>query len=384
LQYKIVIFINSLEGGGAERVVTTLLNSFADKYECYLILMENKISYDLDSRIKIINLNEESNQNGFIKLLRLPIIAYKLGKIVKEYKFSKVISFLHRANYVNVLAKRFGYHKAIISERIASSSLYHDDSITSKISKFLIKYLYNKADLIISVSKAIVNDLKYNFEIKVEQKVIYNPYDIDKIEKLSNEAIEIQIDKEKSIIAVGSLQKRKNYSLLLESFSKLKDEEFKLYILGKGEEEFYLKSLASTLNISDRVVFLGFDNNPYKYLSKCGIFVLTSNSEGFPNVLIEAMICGCRVISTDCLSGPREILSPLSNVEFQLKNTIEVTEYGILTPIEQKKQLEEAILLMINDNELRENYTKKIKERVENFRQNKILNEFENILGMSN
>ncbi|MDD2698664.1 MAG: glycosyltransferase [Arcobacteraceae bacterium] len=381
---RIVILINSLDGGGAERVVSTLLNSYIDKYECYLILMESKISYELDSRIKIIFLDEKSNQHGLIKLIRLPIIAYKLGKIIKKYNFSKVISFLHRANYVNVLAKRFGYHKAIISERIASSSLYYDDSITSKISKFLIKYLYNKADLIISVSKAIVNDLKYNFEIKVEQKVIYNPYDIDKIEKLSNEAIEIQIDKEKSIIAVGSLQKRKNYSLLLESFSKLKDEEFKLYILGKGEEEFYLKSLASTLNISDRVVFLGFDNNPYKYLSKCGIFVLTSNSEGFPNVLIEAMICGCRVISTDCLSGPREILSPLSDVEFQLKNTIEVTEYGILTPIEQKKQLEEAILLMINDDELRENYTKKIKERVENFRQNKILNEFENILGMSN
>ena len=82
---KIVILINSLDGGGAERVVSTLLNNLIEKYECHLILMENKISYDLDRRINIISLDESSNQNGIIKLLRLPIIAYKLHKIIKKY-----------------------------------------------------------------------------------------------------------------------------------------------------------------------------------------------------------------------------------------------------------------------------------------------------------
>jgi N-acetylgalactosamine-N,N'-diacetylbacillosaminyl-diphospho-undecaprenol 4-alpha-N-acetylgalactosaminyltransferase len=381
LQYKIVIFINSLEGGGAERVVTTLLNSFADKYECYLILMENKISYDLDSRIKIINLNEESNQNGLIKLLRLPIIAYKLGKIVKEYKFNKVVSFLHRANYVNILAKRFSKHTAIISERIASSSLYGDTSITSKISRFLIHYLYNKADLIIAVSKAIVNDLKYNFQIKIEQKVMYNPYNIERISQLSKKDIDIEMNKDKSIITIGSLGKRKNHSLLIEAFSQIDDKEFKLYILGKGEEESNLKILVNALNIQSRVVFLGFDNNPYKYLSKCSLFVLSSNSEGFPNVLVEAIICGCCVISTDCLSGPREILAPHSDVSLQLKDSIEVAEYGILTPIKNRERLKEAINLMIQDIKLREVFIQKGLERIDDFGEKKITNEFEKILG---
>ena len=155
-QQKIVFLINSLDGGGAERVVSTLLNNFVDECDCYLILLEDKISYELDGRIKIIILNKNfSTNNGLIKFLSLPILGYKVSKIIKQYNFTQVVSFLYRSNYINILAKYFTKHKVIISERIAPTSMYADDSISSKISKFLIKLLYNKSDLIISVSKAI-------------------------------------------------------------------------------------------------------------------------------------------------------------------------------------------------------------------------------------
>ena len=134
------------------------------------------------------------------------------------------------------------------------------------------------------------------------------------------------------------------------------------------------------MNLEKRVIFLGFDNNPYKYLSKCSIFVLTSNSEGFPNVLVEAMICGCSVISTDCLSGPREILAPTSNISFQLKDNIELAEYGILTPIKSIEKLKEAINLMINDENLRKNYQEKAEIRVNDFKIEKIIKQYERIL----
>lgn len=379
---RIVIFINSLDGGGAERVVSTLLNNLVEKYECHLILMENKISYELDDRINIISLDENLNQSGIIKLIRLPVIAYELNKIVKKYGYTTVLSFLHRANYVNVLAKSFSNHKAIISERIASSSLYQDNSITSKISNVLINKLYNKADLIISVSKAIVEDLKINYKIKSEQIVIYNPYNIEKIRKLSTESISEDIDKNKSIITVGSLSKRKNHQILINAFSKIeKKDNIKLYILGKGEEEVNLKNLVKELKIENKVIFLGFDNNPYKYLSKCGIFVLSSNSEGFPNVLAEAMICRCSIVSTDCLSGPREILAPNSNINFQLSNEIEYTEYGLLTPINNQEKMKEALDLLVRNESLRIQYTNKVDERIEDFRIEKIVSEYESILG---
>lgn len=377
---KIVILINSLDGGGAERVVITLLNNLVEKYECHLILMENKISYEIDKRINIISLDEKINQCGIVKLIRLPIIAYKLSKIIKKYKFSQVNSFLYRANYVNILARYLSNHKSVISERIAPSSMYEEKSISSKISKFLIKNLYNKADEIIPVSKAIENDLVKEFSINVKQNVIYNPYDIKKIQELANEPNFYEINREKSIITVGSLGKRKNHNLLINAFSKIDDKEYKLYILGKGEEEINLRILVKNLNLDKRVIFLGFDNNPYKYLSKCGIFVLTSNSEGFPNVLVEAMICGCSTISTDCLSGPREILAPTSNISFQLNDKIEFAEYGVLTPIKNVEKLKEAMNLMINDENLRKNYQDKAKQRANDFKIEKIIKQYERIL----
>ena len=377
---KIVIFINSLDGGGAERVISTLLNNLVEKYECHLILMENKISYELDSRINIISLDEKSNQNGIVKLLRLPIISYKLSKVIKKHNFSQITSFLYRANYVNILAKYLSKHKCIISERIAPSSMYEDKSISSTISKFLIRNLYNKADKIIPVSKAIENDLIKNFGIYIKQEVIYNPYNIEQIEQLSIENVSYEIDRKKSIITVGSLGKRKNHSLLINAFSKIDDKEYKLYILGKGKEESNLKSLVSELRLNERVIFLGFDNNPYKYLSKCGIFVLASNSEGFPNVLAEAMICGCSVISTDCLSGPREILAPNSDLRFQLENNIELSEYGILTPIKNVEKIKEAMNLLIDDESLRNKYQDKAKQRANDFRIEKIIKQYEEII----
>ena len=377
---KVTILINSLDGGGAERVVITLLNNLVEKYECHLILMENKISYEIDKRINIISLDEKINQCGIVKLIRLPIIAYKLSKIIKKYKFSQVNSFLYRANYVNILAKYLSKHKCIISERIAPSSMYEDNSLSSKISKFLIKNLYNKANKIIPVSKAIENDLVKEFSINVKQNVIYNPYDIKKIQELANEPNFYEINREKSIVTVGSLGKRKNHNLLINAFSKIDDKEYKLFILGKGEEEINLRILVKNLNLEKRVIFLGFDNNPYKYLSKCGIFVLASNSEGFPNVLAEAMICGCSVISTDCLSGPREILAPNSDLRFQLENNIELSEYGILTPIKNVEKIKEAMNLLIDDESLRNKYQDKAKQRANDFRIEKIIKQYEEII----
>jgi len=377
---RICILINSLDGGGAERVVSTLLNNFVKKYECHLILMENNISYELDKKINIISLDEKSSQSGIVKLFRMPIIAYKLSKIIKKHKFSQVISFLHRANYVNSLSKYISSHQVVLSERIASTSLYSDNSIISQVSRYLIKILYSKSDLIISVSKAIQNDLIHNFNIKVKQKVVYNPYDIEHIRTLSKENIHINIIKEKSIITVGSLQKRKNHALLINAFANVEDKDYKLYILGKGDEEDNLKFLVQSLNMEERVIFLRFDNNPYKYLSKCSVFVLSSNSEGFPNVLAEAMVCGCSVISTDCLSGPREILAPKSNVDFQLKREIELTEFGILTPTDNIEKLKEAINTMVSDCKLRKKYSYKSKERANDFAIDKIVKEYELVI----
>jgi N-acetylgalactosamine-N,N'-diacetylbacillosaminyl-diphospho-undecaprenol 4-alpha-N-acetylgalactosaminyltransferase len=375
---KAVFFINSLAGGGAERVVSTLINNLVNKYDCYIILLENTISYDIDNRIKVIHLNSKLN-SGFLKFISLFFLAFKLSKIIKQYQFNMVISFLARANYINILSNTFTKHKVIISERIAPSSMYADNSLTAKINKFLISHLYNKADNIISVSKAIKQDLINNFNISIMQNVIYNPYNLSNIETLSTQKLDKDIQ-EKSIITVGSLCTRKNHSLLLNSFANISDKDYKLYILGIGEELDNLKNLTQELHIENRVVFLGFDANPYKYLFKCDIFVLTSNSEGFPNVLVEALSCGLPVIATDCLSGPREIIAPNTDYTKQLQDDIELAEYGILTPIYHIEQLTRTINVMISDEELKKNYKDKAKSRANDFNIDEIITQYEQVI----
>ena len=376
---KIAILINSLGGGGAERVVSTLLNELCFEYECYLILLENNIDYLLDNRINVICLNEDVNLSGIKKLIRLPFLAFKLAKIIKKFGFAQVTSFLYRANYINILSSFFAKHRVVISERIAPSAMYRNNSLEDVISKILLKTLYKKADLIISVSKAIEFDLIENFNIGVKQVVIYNPYDIESINNKTNEKVGVDIDK-KSIIAVGTLCDRKNQQLILRSFARIADNDYVLYLLGKGENEDKLKVLARELGIAKRVVFLGFDNNPYKYLSKCSIFILGSNAEGFPNVLAEAMVCGCAVISTDCLSGPREILAPKSDIKFELRDDIELAEFGVLVPVQDEINLAKAIEVVIGDNELRGKYRQVAKKRANDFNIDGIIKRYKEVI----
>ena len=372
---NIVLLINSLDGGGAERVVATLLNELCDSYKCTLILLENKLSYELNPNINVICMNEKANISNTLKLIRMPILSYKLYRIIRKHQFNQVISFLLRSNCINILSKILSSHKAIISERIAPSSMYSEKSISSLLSKTLIKMLYPHASKVISVSQAISHDLCNNFSVCQNVDILYNPYKIDRIINLSKLEINLDFQKSKVIVAVGSLSKRKDYTSLITAFSLLKEHNYKLCIIGSGTEELALKELAQRLEIYSLIYFVDFDNNPYKYMAKADLFVLSSLSEGFPNVLVEAMICGLPVISTDCLSGPREILSPSSNC---LKQTqaIEYAEFGILTPASNPVKLSQAIHNVLTNDNLKQSYITKSKERSQSFSIEKIVPQF--------
>jgi len=370
---QVVILINSLEAGGAERVVSNLLNLWVEKYDCYLILIHNYKFYKIDNRIKIISLNEPKELSGFVKFARLPILAYKLSQIIKEYKFDKVISFLTRANYINVLSNIYVKHQVIISER-STPSLQYQNGINGKINKFLIKMLYPKAALCLSNSHGNMLDLKNNFNVS-KLTYIHNPFNLATIEDMSKEEIKIK-KKRFTFVTVGRLNHGKNHKLILDA---IKDIDADLWIIGDGKLKGELEKQIQELQLESKVMLLGKKENPFAYLAKADCFVFASNYEGFPNVLVEALACGLSIISTDFQSGSREILAPNSNINFQLKDDMELAEYGILTPIKNIEKIKEAINLIINDEKLRKNYQDKAKQRASDFRIEEIIKRYEEV-----
>ncbi|MFW3355566.1 glycosyltransferase [Aliarcobacter butzleri] len=373
---KIVILINSLESGGAERVVSNLLNTWVKRYDCYLILIHDYKFYDIDSRVNILNLNEQKNLSGIKKFLRLPILAYKLSKLIKEYKFDKVISFLTRANYINVLSNIFIKHKIIINER-AMPSLQYQYGLNGKINKFLIKFLYQKADLCLSNSYGNMMDLKNNFNL-MNVHYVHNLFNLDMVEEFSKDEIEIE-KRRFTFVTIGRLDRGKNHKLLIDA---IKEIDADLWIIGDGELKEKLQTYISELSLCSKVYLLGKKENPFSYISKCDCFVFSSNHEGFPNVLIEALICKLPIISTDCKSGPREILSSNTDLNFNLINNIELGEYGILVPIKNVEKMKEAMNLIIDDDNLRKDYEEKAKNRANDFRIEKIIKQYENIISV--
>ncbi len=160
----------------------------------------------------------------------------------------------------------------------------------------------------------------------------------------------------------------------------MKEVNGNLYIIGDGKLRDKLNRLISDLNLENRVFLLGKQKNPYKFLSKADIFLFSSNREGFPNVLVEALTCKLPVISTDCKSGPREILAPDSNIEYSLKDSIEIANYGILTPTNSIEKMIKAIKILQKNSKLMLEYRKKSLNRAKQFHKNRIVNDFINII----
>jgi N-acetylgalactosamine-N,N'-diacetylbacillosaminyl-diphospho-undecaprenol 4-alpha-N-acetylgalactosaminyltransferase len=367
---KIVFLINSLGLGGAERVVSLLLEKMKNhpELEFELILLENEIFYDLPQDIKVTILSKLTWKDSALKrTLYIPILSYRLKQYIKQNSVDFVLSFIYRSDFVNVIASFLTDCKFGLSNRVNASSTYADNKLPSKINNFLIKTLYPKAPLVINVSHGLKNDLKKNYNVQeAKQKVIYNPYDIQKIEKLSLEPLEYKLDRDNTIVVASRLDPIKNIPMILRTFAKFQ-EPLKLVIIGDGADINELKALSRELGVDKRVIFTGLQNNPYKYMRNSAIYISASNSEGFPNALVEAMICRCTVISTDCKSGPREILAPSSDFTYELEKGVEYAKYGLLTAINDEDALENALKFYLENRDKQHAYSELGYKRAQDF-----------------
>ena len=354
-----MIIIHSLKGGGAERLVVNLLKGLSRRdFSITLLLYEGIFDYPLPENVEVITLHIRSSKNvlKFTKGFILKIIS--IARLIRKDKPDIIFSLLSGTNLIAILAKMLsGAHsKVIVSER-NHPSISLKNEMYGRITRFLMKYFYLKAERTIAVSCGIKKDLVENFKLPSEKiEVIYNPVDIEEIETLSIEEInhpwfndEIPI-----IISVGRLTKQKGYSYLIKAFSLVRQSlRCRLLIIGRGEEEGNLVNMVNVLDLRNDTEFLGFQKNPFKYMEKSSLFVLSSLYEGFSNVIVEAMAVGLPVISTDCPSGPSEIIEHGKN--------------GILVRPEEEAALAQAILNVLTNDELRKKLSSEAKIRAQYF-----------------
>jgi len=380
---KITFLINSLTSGGAEKVLSVIITELIEqKFEVELLCIERDDVQPLPPEVKRVYLSSLTKYDSNIKkFIYLPYLALKLKKHIRKSNITLIQSHIYRANFINLLAKLFGSkHKAQVVE-VTSIGYLMGGSLSQKINLFLVKTLYKYADMVIFKAKKMKSEYIKYINNNSSYTIIHNPYDIEKIERLACEPIDdFEFKKSKKYITtVSRLSKEKQHKKMMEALLEL-EESIELIIIGDGIIIDELEEYAKLLKLSKRVHFLGKKSNPFKYVKASDIFLLASKGEGFPNVLVEAMICGTPVISTDCISGPREILAPSTDIDFQLTDKIEIAQNGILYPVDKNRLLIEAIELLINNKELQKSYSKKGKLEAKRYALKKIVEEYKGVI----
>ena len=349
--YKILFVCSSLGGGGAERALLNIINYLnRSKFQPHLALLQmgGEFISNLLTDIHLYDLN--SRKNGFIKRNFLRILDLK--KLIVDLEPTLIVSINWQVNLITIIAKWLSNISSplIIIEQIAPKESGQVDW-KRRVFKLIERYLYPKADVIVTASSGIASELEKDYGIP-EYKIhtIHNPVSIEEINIRALEKICFKSSTLPAIISVGRLVKQKNYRLLLESvFELLKTHPVELYILGQGPEESSIRFLASKLGINQHVHLLGFTSNPFAYMKQADIFAITSDFEGFGNVIVEAMVCGTPVVATDCNYGPREIL--------------EDGTFGVLIPVGNKIELVEAFKSLLDNPEKRKQFSELGKKR---------------------
>ena len=366
---KIAFFIPNLEMAGAERVTVNVLNCLnKNRYDPSIILAKKEGYFvkDLDKNIQVSDFKTYS----YIKIF------FKLVEFFKRDKPDIFVSVFPVFSILSIFAKIFSGSAAktiIIEHRIFSGTGIYAKTFFGKIIltflfPLLMKVLYKNSSAIICVSIGVADDMLKITGLKDRIKVIYNPVIDAKVYSLACEPINYPsiLGNDAIILAVGRLVEAKDYPNLLNAFSLVNNyKKVRLLILGDGKELKKLTGLSNSLGIAEKVEFLGFQINPYKFMSKADVFVLSSLYEGFGNVIVEAMACGTPVVSTDCKSGPNEIIEDGKN--------------GLLVPVQNPKALAEAILKLLNSKELREKFSEAGKKHAEDFTIERKTKEYEKL-----
>lgn len=305
----IAIFLMDLRGGGAERVMINLGKGFVERnlnVELILVKPEGPYLSQIDPRIKVVSLNES----------RLISSLPRLAKYLKQNQPKILLSALEDTNFVAIVARKLAgvSTKVVVTvHNHLSRESKNAKELKRRLTPQLVRLFYPMADQVVGVSQGVADNLKTLGVPSEKIHFIYNPiFTTELLEKLEEPADHPAFlpGEPPVILAVGRLTQQKDFSTLIQAFAMVRQQhQARLIILGEGPEKPQLEDLIAQLGLKEDVLLPGFVPNPYAYMAASAMLVLSSAWEGFGNVLVEAMAAGTPVVSTNCDSGPSEILA---------------------------------------------------------------------------
>jgi len=367
----LLITINSLRSGGAERVVSQLLWQLINEFEVHLAVFSTIIDFDIPEEVQVFNMNQPEEEGAVKMLFKLPAMAKQLAAYCKKNNIKYSAAFLNRPCYLNALMRKFyGYTgRVVMCERTHQTGMLSTKTwLTRFTTRLLIPPAYQTANLVLANAEAMKQDLIKTMRVRKPIAVIYNPINIPLIEQKMKEPV--SFTKEPGLfyfIAVGNFRKEKNFPLLIDAFNKLNTQHCRLILTGDGQDRAKMELMLAGAGNSSKAIFTGMQRNPYKWLNLADAFVLSSDVEGFPNVLLEALAAGKPAIATDCFCGPREMIAPGTGDAGSLKNNYMECAYGLLSPVQNANALANAMNRMMNDANLRESLSENGKQRAKQF-----------------
>jgi len=355
---NIAFVIPHLGSGGAERVVTTLANELSNKYSITVITYRKNLPfYNLDENVELEYCLETLNPSK--NVLQAIISNFKLlkelNKILKRKKINVIISFLTSANVLSIISGKLSNSKVIISER---NNPKQDK--TQRMWKLLRKYLYQYANTLVVQSEYIKSTLS-NFIKKENIIILPNPINPE----LSNKRIQ-NLNRKKQVLSVGRLTNQKNHEMLIRAFAMAEIGNWQLIIIGEGENRINCEQLITELYLQDKVFLVGRQKDVAKYYNSCAIFAFGSNYEGFPNALIEAMHFGMACISTDCRTGPSELIQNKIN--------------GLLIPVNDEQKMAQGLKMLVENQEIRARFGTRAMESVKKLEIKEVVAQWERII----
>ena len=387
---KILLLVSKLSGGGGERVAAELSWHLPADVEPVFVLLEDIKEYTYRGRVVPLWGTSIARWNIVGRVSNAIRRWHHLRKIVANEKADWVVAFSPALCLLSIFAG---------APTIGRANNFFSKRTKSLLSKIKVSHAFRKADKVTAISKGVKEDLMENFNVMQDITVIYNPVDVYQVRQRAKEGVHDDVlERFKAtgapiIVTAGRLETAKGQWHLIRSFANLRERQnAKLVLLGGGSLEVYLKELARDLGISEDVYFAGFQENLYAYFAQSDVFVLSSLFEGFGKVIIEAMAAGVPVVSTDCRSGPREVLAPDTNFRKEAKQ-IEKSKYGVLTPMldgnwrgahesltPEEELLSSAMFQMIENNNMRERYTMLSQKRAKDFQMDQWIHQWLDIL----